>query len=109
MRRLIQLSIVVFGVLFFLGLTASFGQTADPNKKANSAVQSPAASYPRVPGIPIAPSAAQPASASPTLEFPANARTSRAALTTKASSAAKSGNSGGSNASSSTRVGDSDA
>ena len=108
MRRLIKFSIVVFGVLFFLGLTASFGQTADPNKEANSVVQSPAASYPRVPGIPITPSAAQPASASPTLIFPANAQTSRAAFTAKAGSATKSGNSGTSNASRGTRGGDSD-
>src|SRR5581483_9269910 len=107
MRRSIQFSIVVFGVLFFLGLRSGFGQTADPNKEANSVVQSPAASFPRVPGIPIAPSAAQPAGASPTLVFPANAKTSRAALTTKTSGAAKTGNSGAGNASS-TRGGDSD-
>ncbi|HEV2963927.1 MAG TPA: hypothetical protein VG649_19020, partial [Candidatus Angelobacter sp.] len=94
MRRLLQFTVIFPGVLFFIGMTASFGQTPDPNKEANSIVQSPSASYPRVPGIPITVGAAQPASAAPTLVFPANAKTSRAALTTKTTGAAMSKSSG---------------
>ncbi|HEV2992375.1 MAG TPA: hypothetical protein VG759_28340 [Candidatus Angelobacter sp.] len=90
MRRVLQFTVIFSGVLFFIGLTTGFGQTADPNKEANQLISSPSASYPRVPGTSIVTGPAQPASASPTLVFPANATTSRAALTTKTSGAAKS-------------------
>jgi hypothetical protein len=108
MRRLLQFTVIFPGVLFFIGLTTSFGQTADPNKEANSIVQSPSASYPRVPGIPITVGAAQPASTAPTLVFPANAQTSRAALTTKTTGAATSKSSGANSSSGSNGGGDAD-
>jgi len=90
MRRSLQFVVILTGVLLFIGLTASFGQTADPNKEANNIVKSPTATYPRVPGIPIVTGAAQPAISGPTLVFPANAKNSRAALTTRNTGAAKS-------------------
>jgi hypothetical protein len=101
MRRLLQFPALFLGVLFFIGVTASFGQTADPNKEANGIVQAPSAAYPRVPGIPVAIGSAQPANSAPTLVFPANAKTSRATLTTKTTGAANAKSSGASNASSS--------
>src|SRR5439155_578485 len=105
MRRSLQYPVLFLGMLFFIGLTVSFGQAADPNKEANSIVQSPSAVYPRVPGIPIAIGSAQPSSSAPTLVFPTNAKTSKAALTNKTTGTAKSksssASSGASNAGSS--------
>src|SRR5436853_1600445 len=108
MSRSLQFAVILTGVLLFMGLTASFGQTADPNKEANSIVKSPSATYPRVPGIPIATGAAQPAISGPTLVFPANAKNSRAALTTRSGAAKSKSSAPNSGASNTGSNGDSD-